>query len=136
MPSAAPSPALPTARVTVLSTAKCVALVIVAVTRTVFLPPSSATESWSLSVPVSASNVIVIADGAASSSVMVPTALPLFASMLTPVPESSAASAGALSTARKVSAGSSSMSSVVTTVKVCVVTPFAKLSVCAVVTAL
>jgi len=70
-----------------------------------------------------------------SSSVMVPFALPPPSAMLTPVPGSSAASAGTLKTAKKVSSGSSMSSSVVATSTVFVSSPLAKLRVCAVVMA-
>ena len=108
MPSVAESPSLPTVTVTVCAVAKRVAPSMVAVTRTVLTPPSSAILLCTLFVPVSASTVSVMPLGAASSSVMVPVAWAV--AIVAPT--------APVSSTRKVSFSSSSTSSVVATVKV------------------
>ena len=70
------SAAPPTVTVTSVAASKAMDPSRVAVTRAVFAPPSSATESCTSVVPVSASTVSVSAVGAVSSSVMAPVAAP------------------------------------------------------------
>ena len=88
----------------------------VAVTRTVFAPPPSATEVWVSTVSVSASTDKVIAVGATSSSVIVPVAVAVVDSF---------ALVGADSWTANVSSGSSIASSRVATVTVSDVDPAA-----------
>ena len=87
-----------------------------AVTRTVFFPPFSATPVWVSSAEVSASTVKVNAVGATSSSVIVPVAV---------AAEDSSALVGSDNTTLNVSLGSSITSSVVATVTVVEVDPAA-----------
>ena len=85
-----------------------------AVTRTVFFPPFSATPVWVSSAEVSASTVKVNAVGATSSSVIVPVAV---------AAEDSSALVGSDNWMRKVSSGSSITSAAVATVTVVDVDP-------------
>ena len=99
---------------------------------------SMAPERVTVKVMASPSEALALAmenDGRVSSFSIVPVALPALGAMLTPVPGSPSASAGSLSTARKVSSSSYKSSSVVCTETVWLVSPLAKLSVCAVVIA-
>ena len=70
-------------------------------------------------------------EGLVSSFLIVPMTVPLPDSMLTPVPGSSSASAGALKVALNVSSGSNRSSWVVCTSTVWLATPLAKFNVCA-----
>ena len=126
MPSVAPSPEAPTATVTVFAPAKRVVPSTVAVTRTVFAPPSSATEDCTPCVAVSASTVSVTPEGASSSSVMVPVA-----SRVVPSPLRVALLAED-SRNTTVSLPSSRLSPVTVTATVLLVSPAAKASVPAV----
>ena len=123
MPSVALSSSSPTISVKVLSTSNWVAPPSVAVTLTVLAPPFSASEAWTFSVSLSASTARASVVGAASSLVMVPVAS---ASLMV-------APTGSVSSTKKASLASFSVSSVVATVKVCVPTPLAKSSFVAVV---